>query len=210
MAARATRSASRAARREQAVATGPLGALSHDELGVIFEGLTNPLRPYVAVALSSTCLGLRTPLLTALEVLELQHLEALQLLKVMGIGAGRPALSCSQLLDADEIALNGMRAWDDRCMSTLGMILRTNPLPKLGAINLSNNNFTDAGFQALCDGLVHFPRRSLRKLYVFVNDLGPAPAPPSTTTAEGLASAFTGVRCQISRSWAWVEIRLAI
>ena len=73
MAARATRSASRAARLTEAVATGPLGALSHDELGVVFDGLADPLQPVVAVALSSTCLGLRTPLRAALEVLKKQH-----------------------------------------------------------------------------------------------------------------------------------------
>ena len=65
-----TRSASRAARLTEAVATGPLGALSHDELGVIVDGLADPLQPVVAVALSSTCLGLRTPLGAALEVLK--------------------------------------------------------------------------------------------------------------------------------------------
>ena len=47
MAARATRSttrsASRAARLTGAVATGPLGALSHDELGVVFDGLADPV-----------------------------------------------------------------------------------------------------------------------------------------------------------------------
>ena len=76
MAARATRSASRKARTAEAVATGPLGALSHDELGVIFDGLSDPLQPVVAVAFSSTCLGLRTPLRAALEVLRQQHEKA--------------------------------------------------------------------------------------------------------------------------------------
>ena len=70
MAPRATRSTSRKARVTEAVATGPLGALSHDELGVIFDGLADPLQPVVAVALSSTCRGLRTPLRAALEVLK--------------------------------------------------------------------------------------------------------------------------------------------
>ena len=69
MAARATRSASRKARLSEAVATGPLGALSHDELGVIVDGLADPLQPVVAVALSSTCKGLRTPLRAALQLL---------------------------------------------------------------------------------------------------------------------------------------------
>ena len=42
-----TRSASHAARLTEAVATGPLSALSHDELGVVFDGLANPLHPVV-------------------------------------------------------------------------------------------------------------------------------------------------------------------
>ena len=77
MAARGTRSTGRgAARLIDAVATGPLGALSHDELGVVFDGLADPLQPVVAVALSSTCLGLRTPLRAALEVLKEQNESA--------------------------------------------------------------------------------------------------------------------------------------
>jgi len=57
MAARPTRSASRKARATEAVATGPLGALSHDELGVIVDGLADPLQPVVAVALAARALG---------------------------------------------------------------------------------------------------------------------------------------------------------
>ena len=63
MAARATRSASRSARSSDDASRCLVLALSHDELGVIVDGLADPLQPVVAVALSSTCLGLRTPLL---------------------------------------------------------------------------------------------------------------------------------------------------
>ena len=42
-------------------------ALSHDELGVIFDGLADPLEPSVAVAFSSTCKGLRAPLQASLK-----------------------------------------------------------------------------------------------------------------------------------------------
>ena len=73
MAARATRSASggnaAASSDNDDDSRSLLLALSHDELGVIFDGLADPLQPVVAVALSSTCLGLRTPLGAALEVL---------------------------------------------------------------------------------------------------------------------------------------------
>ena len=54
-------------------------ALSHDELGVVVDGLCDPLQPVVAVALSSTCKGLRTPLLAALKMLKQRHSRALVL-----------------------------------------------------------------------------------------------------------------------------------
>ena len=47
--------------------------LSHDELGVIIDGLVNPLEPIVLVAFSSTCKGLRMPLGATLEVLARQY-----------------------------------------------------------------------------------------------------------------------------------------
>ena len=84
MAACATRSASSAARVTEEVATGLLG-LSHDELSVLFDGLADPLQPVVAVALSSTCLGLRTPLQAALEVLKQQHESAAALCLKVGM-----------------------------------------------------------------------------------------------------------------------------
>ena len=90
MAARATRTASRAARLNEAVATGPLGALSHDELGVIVDGLADPLQPVVAVALSSTCLGLRTPLWAALEVLKERHARAVVLCRKVARSCATP------------------------------------------------------------------------------------------------------------------------
>ena len=128
MAARATRSASRKARLTEAVATGPLGALSHDELGVIFDGLADPLQPAVAVALSSTCLGLRTPLQAALEVLQERHARAVALCR-------KVRTSCVVMRDAEKLDWcdRGLTADD---MATLAMILQTNGLRWLLRIDL--------------------------------------------------------------------------
>ena len=146
MAACATRSASRKVRRaEEAVATGPLGALSHDELGVIFDGLADPLQPVVAVALSSTCLGLRTPLRAALEVLQQRHARAVALCHKVGTTCVGLAGAVTQTWRA-----KGLTADD---MATLGMILSTSGLPKLMGLDLINNSFGDAGMQSFCDGL---------------------------------------------------------
>jgi len=45
---------------------GPLDALSHDEIGVIFLALADPVAPHVAVALASTCSALRSSTQVAL------------------------------------------------------------------------------------------------------------------------------------------------
>ena len=74
--ARATCSASGGSASSDDVSPRHLLELSHDALGVIFDGLADPLQPVIAVAFSSTCLGLRTPLRAALEVLRQQHEKA--------------------------------------------------------------------------------------------------------------------------------------
>ena len=85
MASRATRSSSGAASSSSDDASRCLLlALSHDELGVIFDGLANPLQPVIAVAFSSTCLGLRTPLQAAIEVLMGRHARAVVLCRKVG------------------------------------------------------------------------------------------------------------------------------
>jgi len=176
MAARASRSASRKARATEAVATGPLGALSHDELGVIFEGLADPLQPVVAVALSSTCLGLRTPLQAAIEVLKERHERTVALCRKVG------SPGCAALRDAEVLLWikQGLTADD---MATLAMILRTNGLPRLLQLYLGRNRFGDAGMQALCEGLGPGAAPSLSTLDLSSNQFGPA-------GAEALAAAL--------------------
>ena len=176
MAARATRSTNRKARVADAVATGPLGALSHDELGVVFDGLADPLQPVVSVALSSTCLGLRTPLQAALEVLKERHERSVALCRKMWT-------SCRALRDAESLlhVYNKGLTADD--MATLGMILCTNGLPRLKMIDLGVNGFGDAGMLALCEGLGQGAAPSLYQLRIGFNEVGPA-------GAEALAAAL--------------------
>jgi len=175
MAPRATRSASRKARATEAVATGPLGALSHDELGVIFDGLGDPLEPVVAVALSSTCLGLRTPLQAALEVLKERQARAVALCR-------KVTMSFAEFLCAEELywGEKGLTADD---MATLGMILRTKGVPRLKQLSLFMNSIGDAGMQALCEGLDRDAAPSLRNLLIRNIKIGP-------TGAEALAAAL--------------------
>jgi len=169
MAARATRSTSRAA-----ASRCLLLALSHDELGVIFDGLADPLQPGVAVALSSTCLGLRTPLRAALEVLKERHTRAVALCRKLD-------KSCAELRGAGKLRGSSRLVAGDA--ATLAMILQTNGLPRLQELNLSCNRFGDAGVQALCEGLGRGAAPSLRLLSLNYNKFGP-------TGAEALAAAL--------------------
>lgn len=178
-----TRSASRAAARSErtrdaeAVATGPLGALSHDELGVIFDGLANPLQPAVGAALSSTCKGLRTSLWAALELLKKQQT---QVKKLCHKTHPRP-MSCAELLDAERLSWSSKHLTTNN-LATLGKML-PNWLPSLERVELAMNGIGDAGIDALCDGLGRGALPSLRLLGLGGNCFGPQ-------GAEALAAAL--------------------
>jgi len=152
---------------------------------VIFDGLADPLQPVVAVALSSTCLGLRTPLGAALAVLKGRNARAAALCR-------KVQMTCAELRDAEGLdwCVKGLTADD---MATLEMILRTNGLPRLEKLSLTSNGFGDAGMQALCDGLGRGAVPSLRVLSLSGNKFGPA-------GAEALAAALrTGARPKLER-----------
>jgi len=146
-------------------------ALSHDELGVIVDGLADPLQPVVAVALSGTCLGLRTPLRAVLEVLKERNERAVALCHKM-------ETSCAQLRDAEELIWIGNNekelTADD--VATLGMLLQTNRLPQLVYCDLSGNGFEDSSMQTLIEGLGRGGAPSLRILALAHNIIGPVGA----------------------------------
>jgi len=148
-------------------------ALSHDELGVIADGLADPLQPVVAVAFSSTCKGLRTPLQAALEVLKERHGRAVALWR-------KVETSCAALCIATELRWIGKDLTADD-MATLAMILRTNGLPMMQRLFLTS--IGDAGVQGLCDGLDHGAAPSLQQIDLEGNSFGPA-------GAEALAAAL--------------------
>ena len=157
--------------------------LSHDELGVIIDGLADPLHPVVAVALSSTCKGLRTPLRAALEVLQQRHKAAVALCRKLLTPLG--PMSCALLRGAKWVLSNGTALTADD-MATLCMILTITGLPRLEDLNLRGpgNKFGDEGMQALCVGLgLAGATPSLRRLTLCSVKFGPA-------GAEALATAL--------------------
>jgi len=148
--------------------------LSHDELGVIVDGLADPLQPVVAVALSSTCLGLRTPLQAALEVLKGRHESAVALCRKVGT-------NCVEMRDAEKLHWFSSDLAADGA-ATLATLLHWTP--RLKILWLQHNSLGDAGMQALCEGLGCGAAPSLR-LSLFHNQFGPV-------GAEALAAALRG------------------
>ena len=165
-----TRSTRKKARATEAVATDPLGALSHDELGVVFDGLADPLQPVGAVALSSTCLGLRTPLQPALAVLKEQHERAKRL-------CGFIKISCEEMhqLQTFDFALPDKEPALIYAVETLGMLM-SRWLPRLNYLELEGQGIDDACMQALCAQLDVSSVPRLRLIDFCGNPIGPAGA----------------------------------
>ena len=117
MATRATHSASATTNDDSSLRH--LLELSHDELGVIVDGLVDPLEPVVAVSLSSTCKGLRTPLRAALEMLRQKREKAEALCRKVGV----PSLAW--LRSAKELVCDNKDLSDDdmASLSALGWLL---------------------------------------------------------------------------------------
>ena len=164
--------------------------LSHDELGVIFDGLADPLQPVLAVAFSSTCKGLRTPLVVALFMLTQRHVRALALCRKLDyVGRDEHDRCCEFEMSVEELRDSKTLHCDARTltaadMATLSMILLTNGLPKLQELHLIGScrhpgdvvDFGDEAMQALCEGLGGGAAPSLRELDCPELSFGPAGA----------------------------------
>ena len=165
--------------------------VSHDELGVIFDGLADPLHPAVAVDLSSTAKGLRTPLWAALKKLKQQHETVRALCNKMHTSfetvrrgdtmswerRGASLRTPADMLDIrPDFPREGARyrlSADE--MATLGLMIRTNGLPRLRWLWLFSNGFGDTGLHELCEGLV-CGAPSLQQLGLGGNQISPAGA----------------------------------
>ena len=166
--------------------------LSHDGLGVIFDGLADPLEPVVAVALSSTCKGLRTPLRAALEVLKERHEKAKALCRniwpppayVFSIGGRHISmLSCAGLAEVKELDCSSASGPDDdrsltaSDFATLGMLL-PKWLPRLLKLTIYGYGceIGETDIHALFQGLDRGAASSLRYLNLGNNPIGLAGA----------------------------------
>ena len=140
--------------------------LSDDEIEVVFGAVVDSLAPHVAVALASTCHGLRVPTVVALAELRRRHEAAKALMRKERNGKSCAAVGEARQLNWDQ---KGLTVAD---CTALGDVVATHGLPRLVTLNLSINYFGAEGMQALAEGLGSGALPSLTRLILTSNDIG--------------------------------------
>ena len=142
--------------------------LSHDEQSIVTHELCDPLRPLLAVHLSSTAKGLWVPMQEQLAELRQRHAEAAAMARAWGT-------SCAALADATQLELGEyfnkpltLAHW-----RTLGMLVGCGSLPRLVSLGIINDDSGDEGVVSLADGLRRGRLPSLRNLWLANAQIGP-------------------------------------
>ena len=163
-----------------AEATCLLLDLSHDEQSIVTHELCDPLRPLLAVHLSSTAKGLREPMQEQLAELRRAHFEA----KVFTSLTLR--MSCAALSDVSDLRLGGAndRPLIPRFWSALGNLAGTKSLPRLERLEVNWSETGDEGVERFAEGLRRGCLPSLRELVLSRTQIGPQ-------GATALATALT-------------------
>ena len=142
--------------------------LSHDEVSIVTHELCDPLRPLLAVHLSSTAKGLWVPMQEQLAELRQRHAEAAAMARAWG-------LCCAALADAEVLELGAhfskpltLAHW-----RTLGMVVGCGSLPRLRVLSIDGSDSGDEGVALLADGLRRDSLPSLRVLALRDAQIGP-------------------------------------
>ena len=192
----ATRRASAAA--ASAAASGPcrLLALSDDEVSAVAHELCDPLRPLLAVNLSSTAKGLRVAMQPALAELRLQRQAAVALAALCG-------RSPAGLRDTRELCLgpNHGKPLSLAHWRTLGNLIGCRSLLRLESLAIHE------GVALLAAGLRRGGMPSLTRLVLYKAQIGdhraPPPSPPASPSARCLRSRFSASATARSATPAW-------
>ena len=142
--------------------------LSHDEVSIVTHELCDPLRPLLAVHLSSTAKGLWVPMQEQLAELRQRHAEAAAMARAWG-------MSCAALADATMLELGAhfnepltLAHW-----RTLGMLVGCGSLPRLQVLVIVRDDNGGEGVVSLADGLRRGRLPSLHILTLAFAQIGP-------------------------------------
>ena len=157
-----TRATSAEAAEQEAEAACLLLDLSHDEVDVVARELCDPLRPLIAVHLSSTAKGLRVPMRAALLELKQQHEEASAFAACWGWTCATLRATTVVALGAEYGRLISLGHW-----RTLGLLAQTRALPLLEDLTVGSDDNGDEGVTSLAAGLCGGCLPSLTGLYLY-------------------------------------------
>jgi len=160
--------------------------MSYDELSVLTHALCDPLRPQLALQLSSVASGLRAPMQAQLLELRAQHEAALQLAALYTRQSGLP-WSCADLRDAEQLLLGEFhgRPLSSAHWRTLGNLAARQCLRTLGTlVVIEDSGNGDEGVGLFSAGLRRGCLPSLTRLGFSNSQLGPV-------GAAALAAALT-------------------
>jgi len=145
--------------------------LSHDEQSIVTHELCDPLRPLLAVHLSSTAKGLWVPMQEQLAELRQRHADAAALARAWG-------MSCAALADAVylELGRHSNKPLTLAHWRTLGMLVGCGSLPRLEGLAIFRDDNGDEGVVSLADGLRRGRLPSLRALVLDNIQIGPQAA----------------------------------
>ena len=143
--------------------------LNDDLIRIVTHELCDPLRPLLAVNLSSTAKGLRVPMQEQLAELRQRHAEAVAFAAYLGFQ------SCAALAGAVGLLLGGeinkpltLAHW-----RTLGMLVGCGSLPVLERLIIGGDANGDDGMISLADGLRRGRLPSLQALALANAQIGP-------------------------------------
>ena len=166
---------------QPAAASSPcmLLQLSHDELEMVARELCDPLRPLLAVNLSSTAKGLRVPMQAALAQLRQQHQEAEAFVAFMKLP---PRLwSIEELCGATVVNISEekltLAQWKG-----LGTLIGCGSLPMIATLDITLAGCGDEEILLLAEGISRLP--SLTRLSLAMSRVG-------DRAAAALAAALT-------------------
>ena len=153
--------------------------LGHDEVGVVAHELCDPLRPLLAVNLSSTAKALQVPMQAALAQLRQQHREAEAFAALMGLNITElRAASSLELGSAYGMPLT-LAHW-----RALGTLVGCGSLPMLNCLDIYGDEGGGEGVALLAAGLHRGDLPSLSQLHLVQSEIG-------DQAAAALASALT-------------------
>ena len=146
--------------------------LSHDEVGIVVQELCDPFRPQLAVYLSSTAKGLRSPMQATLANLKHRCLEARAFMAAIRARAARTAMRLRDIVQLEMGHFFGLPLTPGHWRA-LECLVRFKLLPSLGVLDIEGSGGGNEGVVLFASGLRRGGLPSLQCLRFVEAQIGP-------------------------------------